>query len=385
MNWARCDPPPETPWESCGPSSTPTNDVRERLEDFNTPTHELDGASIERRPDAIALDYWTAHTLGPVREGDTSEGLVAWTWRARTLDGYTVTLTRETETRDGWEPNGAVFTITDGGPPIIELDVAFEQTGNAVICASRATGPDGGEEVWIYFYDPTVPGYVFRNFGPGRTPRALLDRPLEIADSDVLVFYISDEAGRIVYRQQRDRYQAEIATPAAVDENMFVEDAVKLADRRVAVIYTVRDPETGTYSEPLLMVSSLPPYVMDAAAAASDLRVSRISLDLAIKYALDARPEGATAGSSVSSIILAEPVIVFDDLQPDGATAKSGVTFIGLESTVVEWVMKRAGAATASTGIVDVFFDLIITIDREMEVSAASATCGISTILLEAA
>src|SRR5690606_37725584 len=218
MSWIPGTTRPGSEWSPDDRFEAPDREVRERREDFETPTHEVEGAGTERRPDAIALDYWTAHTLGPVREGDTSEGLVAWTWRARTLDGYTVTLTRETETRDGWEPNGAVFTITDGGPPIIELDVAFEQTGNAVICASRATGEGGAEEVWIYFYDPTVPGYVFRNFGPGRTPRALLDRPLEIADSDVLVFYISDEAGRIVYRQQRDRYQAEIATPAAADE-----------------------------------------------------------------------------------------------------------------------------------------------------------------------
>lgn len=383
MNWARCDPPPETPWESCGPSSTPTNDVRERLEDFNTPTHELDGASIERRPDAIALDYWTAHTLGPVREGDTSEGLVAWTWRARTLDGYTVTLTRETETRDGWEPNGAVFTITDGGPPIIELDVAFEQTGNAVVCVSRATGPDGGEEVWIYFYDPTVPGYVFRNFGPGRTPRALLDRPLEIADSDVCVFYVTDHEGRVAYRQQRDRYAVEILTSIEATEDTFLEDAAKRQDHRVVLILSDRDPISGTYSL-RTATTTLPPLAADTEAVEPIHVITAATLEQVFRW-LDTQMQTEAIGPvhSLVSARLQEPVILYA-LAGEAIEPAHSLTGITLRDLVLLYAATTEAVAPAHT-IAHATLVVAITIDRVLDTEAVEPAHTITSIELQAA
>src|SRR5690606_27267445 len=221
---------------------------RERQPEFATPTHEVVGASIIRRPDAISLDYLVAHTLGPIAVADPSKGLVARIWKAWTPDGYEVRLAGANGAGNAWIDERVLFTIEDGGPPILELDVSFEQNAQPVVCLERATGEDGSSEVWIWFYDPTIPGMVLMNFGAGRTPRALLDRPIEIADSDVLVFYVADHAGRIAYRQQRDRYAVEILTPFEATENTFLEDAAKMQDHRVVLILSEPDPISGTYS-----------------------------------------------------------------------------------------------------------------------------------------
>src|SRR5690606_19248084 len=90
--WERCGQPPETSWELCAVIGVPEPDIRERLPEFATPTHEVVGASIIRRPDAISLDYLTAHTLGPIAVADPSKGLVARIWKAWTPDGFAVWL-----------------------------------------------------------------------------------------------------------------------------------------------------------------------------------------------------------------------------------------------------------------------------------------------------
>src|SRR5690606_11429160 len=84
--WRPCLPLPATEWELCDVVGVPEPDIRERLPEFATPTHEVVGASIFRRPDAISLDYLTAHTLGPIAVADTSKGLVARIWKAWTPD-----------------------------------------------------------------------------------------------------------------------------------------------------------------------------------------------------------------------------------------------------------------------------------------------------------
>lgn len=218
-----------TQWEECPAPRTPESGDREFREDFNTEFHEVDGASIDLRPDAISVDHHTAFTLGPVELADPSEGLLARVWRAQ-VESDTVMVCSAWMNNGGWNEPVPLFHVDDGLGPLTEIDFAFEQTGNPVVCAERPTGPDGSPEVWVYFYDATIPGPVFRNFGPGRTPRALLDRPLEIGDSDVCVFYVDDEAGRIVYRQQRERYETVHPTPAGRILGSVVERGWRIAD-----------------------------------------------------------------------------------------------------------------------------------------------------------
>lgn len=69
---------------------------------------------------------------------------------------------------------------------------------------------------YLRWYDSTVPGFVFTNFGTGITsPRVAMDdrRSASSATSDVIFAYIRFDAGTnshaLCYRQQRDRYTVE--------------------------------------------------------------------------------------------------------------------------------------------------------------------------------
>lgn len=177
--------------------------VRERYADFLADNAVMVGTSILRRPDSISFDYLTAHTVGPAGIGDTSQGIVSWVWKARAT-ATQLFIARENATRDGWLAETLLFNY--GGVAIAEMDFCFDQNGSPIVVAER------GGELWIYYSDITLGGYGFRDFGPGRTPRAVLDDPLDVNGSDVLVFYVSDTG--IVYRQQRDRYAVAYPTTA---------------------------------------------------------------------------------------------------------------------------------------------------------------------------
>lgn len=170
--------------------------VRSKYADFLADNAVMVGTSIVRRPDAISFDYLTAHTVGPVQLGVTSQGIVSWVWRARAT-ATQVFIARENATRDGWDAETLLFNY--GGVAISEMDFCFDQNGQPIVVADRA------DVLWIYYNDITLGGYGFRSFGPGRTPRAVLDDPLDVNGSDVLVFYVDADLG-IVYRQQRERY-----------------------------------------------------------------------------------------------------------------------------------------------------------------------------------
>src|SRR5690606_26034351 len=179
-----------------------------------------------------------------------------------------------------------------------------------VVCMERATGVSGASEVWIWFYDPTIPGMVLRNFGAGRTPRALLDRPLEVPDSDVCVFYVADQ-GRIAYRQQRDRYAVEILTPIEATGNTFLEDAGKRQDRRVALILSERDPISGTYSL-RTATTTLFPIAADTEAVEPIHGITAATLEQVFRW-LDAQmqTEAIEPVHSLVSARLQEPIILY--------------------------------------------------------------------------
>src|SRR5690606_25462265 len=279
--------------------------------ELHPPTREVQGASILRRPDAISLDYPPAPTLGPIAVADPSRGLVARVWKAWTTDGYEVRLAGANGAGNAWIDEVILFTIDDGGPPITELDVAFEQNGQPVVCLERPTGTGGAPEVWIWFFDPTVPGMVLRNFGPGRTPRALLDRPMEIADSDVLVFYVADHAGRIAYRQQRDRYAVEILTPFEATEDTCLEDAAKRQDHRVVLILSERDQISGTYSL-RTATTTLFPLAADTEAVEPIHGITAATLEQVFRW-LDTQmqTEAIEPVHSLVSARLQEPIILY--------------------------------------------------------------------------
>jgi hypothetical protein len=195
--------------------------ARDRQGEFETAGHSTAGASTERRPDAISLDYLTAHTLGPAANEDITSGLVARVWRARheaTPGGGRVLLARANadvgEEVTAYEAEVELFTYA--GAEIVELDVAFDQAGAPIVITERPTGAGGAPELWLYWYDPFAADQVFSLVGPGRTPRCLLDDPGDLSQSDIVLVYINEDAGAtgaVCYRQQRDRYLIEYVTP----------------------------------------------------------------------------------------------------------------------------------------------------------------------------
>jgi hypothetical protein len=170
--------------------------------------HEISGpGSIDRRPDAISSNYLFAHSWGPVQLGDFSQGLYNRPWRVRAdNDTKKFYLARANDANTAWEAETEVFTFV--GADIIEMDACFDQQGRVFVCAERATGAGGASEIWAYFLDPFVPGYVFVQKATGRTPRCILDDVVDTALGDVLMFYVNPVNG-VCWRQQRDRYNIE--------------------------------------------------------------------------------------------------------------------------------------------------------------------------------
>jgi hypothetical protein len=199
-------PPDDNPDEPPATEAVDNLGVREFYEDFATQTHFLDdGVSITKRPDAISYDYLTAYTLGPVHLGDFSLGPAERVWRVHGFAGR-VQYARQNDARDDFEATTVLFHFS--GPAPTELDAAFDQAARILVAMERPTGLNGASEIWIYYFDPFAADYILTNFGPGRTPRALLDDVLDSANADILVFYLRNEIG-MCWRQQRERYTVE--------------------------------------------------------------------------------------------------------------------------------------------------------------------------------
>lgn len=228
-------------------ANTDVSGTAEFAADFQSRLASLVKASLSKRPDSIALDYLTAFCLGPVANGDSSEGAISHVWKCR-VDNATkqILIARENDTRDGWLGETLLLTFDDGLAEINEIDIAFEQAGRPVICASRNTGIGNIEEVWLYWFDPTDSTFGFDNFGVGRTPRVILDNPLTVTDSDVLFFYLN--ATNLVYRQQNERYAVAHDTPLLANSNTFIEDVVKLRSGRIRVEVIRQNAISGKYS-----------------------------------------------------------------------------------------------------------------------------------------
>lgn len=206
-----------------------------------------DNVTLTHRPDAIAFDSMTAFSLGPVEDGDVSENITSWAWYIRAdNDAKIVYIARETDDRTDWRPEIPLFAFV--GMNLIEVDLAFEQAGRPLVCASRATGLAGAREVWLYWFNPVGSAFEFASFGQGRTPRCLIDNPLDANDSDIMVFYVNDTVGGVCFRQQRDRYAIEYVTPFMGGAesspgvflppvaDIYVEDVIRTSDNRLVVL-----------------------------------------------------------------------------------------------------------------------------------------------------
>lgn len=219
----------------------------------------LRGLDATARPDALVLPPRIAYALGPRALGDLTDGPIAWAWRVRVSDAGQVLIARENDARTAWGAETVVFTIT--APLPTEIDLAFEQSGNVSVCAQRPTGAGDTPEVWLYYLNPLLLGFVFQSFGPGRTPRLVLDNPATPSESDVLLVYLNPVADRLELRQQRDRFAVVFPGPVSPVTDVFLEEVAITIDNRIRCVFSRRNPVTGTYSIELLD-STLYPFVL---------------------------------------------------------------------------------------------------------------------------
>lgn len=349
---------------------------REFWADFKSGIEILSGVSIDRRPDAVSLDYLTAFAPGPVALGDNSQGLVARVWRVR-ADSSRVYYSRGAQS--SWEKEKILFTYS--GPPIVEIDAAFEQNGRFVVAAERHTGLNGAPEIWIYWFDPQLGGgqggFVFQNFGAGRTPRVVLDNPLDSANSDVQVFYISDSDDAVVHRQQRDRYGNVILTPMTGASNLFLEEVAFTKDKRVLVLASRRNPTTGRYTLEK-MYSKLPLQIQ----AGESMGLGASLVDAGLKEILkrySASIEALGLGGSVP-FVAAESIAVLVGAETEEMGLGGFPASVGLAEVVVfpaaqpEALGLGGRAASAALAVAVIRQDTLEQLDIGASVVAASLT-----------
>lgn len=227
--------------------------LRETQADFELADFIAPGLSTTRRPGALSFDYLTAFSLGPKDIGDPSEGAVDRPWYVR-VDSGNVFVARANDGHTAWEAEVLLFTVE--GDPILEVDLAFDQNARLVICAERLTGEGGTPEVWLYWYNPSLADFVFELFGPGWSPRALLDNPPDPSDSDILIFLFREGEG-LIYLQQRDLYAVSHSTPVTSWEGRYLEEVLYVKWDRMVCVYSVRSSDE-TYTLDRLESTLLP-------------------------------------------------------------------------------------------------------------------------------
>jgi len=207
----------------------------------------LSEMSTVRRPDTISHHYLVSFSVGPIALSDTSQGLISRAWRLRVI-GNEIRLSGALEST--WEDEVVLFTLNDG-IGVRECDVAFTQSADVVVVLEREDG-----NLWLWWYDPTIPGYTLANMGAGRNPEVVLDDPFDVTNSDIQLFYMSDVADALVYRTQRERYATEHLTPITGVANLYLEDAIRDSRYRLHLIASERNQVSGQYPKGFFNVLS---------------------------------------------------------------------------------------------------------------------------------
>lgn len=322
-------------WAS--PRTTPHDVGRRTLAEMDPATYPdatiaLEGTSIAKRPDALSLDYLTAFTPGPLAVGDNSGGAFVRVWRVD-FDPATndIRIARENDAGTGYD---AATTLFNTGGAVVEIDAAFDQNARIVVVCQRTNATSGTPEIWIYYHSSTAGAYVFENFGSGRTPRCALDSPTNADLSDVLVFYADDNASRIRYRQQRDRYATAYDTPIVASANYYLEDVIRTTKYRLRLLGSVRDPINGTWKLSALETGLYP--VPTLADGLNSVAPSFVAAELD-KVLILVHPEPDTSGDamstpeSVNSVAPAmqgaelDTVVLVEDQTADAASMNSVV------------------------------------------------------------
>jgi hypothetical protein len=281
--------------------------AREFLSDFATPTSG-GNLSTAAFPDALSPDPRVAVAYGPVASGDVSQGTAVVAWRAWVAGG-SVLLAKEEA--GGWGEPSELFSFS--GEPLQWISLAFGGAGRPMVAAERPTGPGGSAEIWIYFFDPSVPGNTFQNFGAGRSPQAIHDDPYAAGGGDVQVFY-AEPGGEVVHRQQVNRYLTAYPTPLNVGLTGRVARVAR-GGGRLSVWGAMRDLPSGRWS--LVRVDSQPfPYYSGEGVALSPSPLGASLLESPSFF-----PEGVTLVGFPGAVELRDVVAVSVSTEASSLTA----------------------------------------------------------------
>jgi len=359
---------------------------------------ELTGGSLDSRHDAISRDYRIAFSMGPWGVADLSRGVYARVWRVEaTYDEAAasgeVLLQRATEDATGWEPAVSIFSYE--GPPIKEVDLAFDQSGNTYVSADRDTGPDGESEVWMYWFNTLVGSFLFEEFSPGKTPRLLLDDPESDVDSDLLLFYLNDTNQRAEYRVQRElfanAYQVpvdqwyNIATGGSVLQsstlNLFLEEVARSKDLRLHIIASQWEPISGTYK---LLVTETAPYPYKSADSASTEHL--LGEGTVIEYILDNESEEEFGTDNLLlNFVAFELITTLEIEEPERATAANLAQAVLTEELILVLNMTNTPMAAAALNTIQTASTtVVIFVVGPMIENVAQTTNVLNTLALVA-
>jgi hypothetical protein len=140
-------------------------------------------------PPMPLIDY----ELGGIALSDPSQGLMAKSWRMRWVDGQFIL-----------DAPAVAPAVVFERSAVTEFSFTFDQNMKLFLTFVDAGGP------WYYWYDATVPGYSLVHLGSDViTPKCSLDdkRLNQVPISDIILAYV--RAGKLCYRQQRDRFGTE--------------------------------------------------------------------------------------------------------------------------------------------------------------------------------
>lgn len=271
---------------------------REVKADFEAEINlELRGLGIEARPDAINVRDF-ALAPGPIAHQDASQGLLNRVWYVRTdAEEQDVYLARSNEFGTEWEDEALLFGFT--GADIDDMALAFDPNGRAVVFTIRAGN------LWVYFFDASVGDFAFNNVGAGQGVRCILDDPTRPREADVVAFYIATAGLR--YRILSERFTIQHDAGQSLTSNHYVERLILGTDRRVHVLLSVRDPNTGTWSFGPRLSSKQYPY--DLGEESADVSSSVLGGDITLVVrSLVGLPDDVDVASLVLGGVITVPL-----------------------------------------------------------------------------
>jgi hypothetical protein len=140
-------------------------------------------------------------TYGGKGLSDPSEGINGYVWRYAWSDNAISVFRKDT-------PENKT-ELTNTGGQISRLFGTFDSNMSPLVAWSLPSG-----ESFLRFFDFTVPGFVNLSLPAGIKEMVLVHddiRPESVNNgtTDALCIYIDPNKNQLLYRQQRDRYQAE--------------------------------------------------------------------------------------------------------------------------------------------------------------------------------